>query len=290
MTRTASLIAATGLVTAAICLPLAAALHRDGSGSSNWPWSELGDWSDDDEDVAGGNIVSREFPWGDADRLELQVPASVHFTPAPAWHLSIRGPERILDRLSVADGRIGIRNSNMFHRHHVGSLEVQLAGPALRDVGINGSGSLTLDDLKQDTLSIHIRGSGTARGNGNIDELKIEILGSGSARLEQLATGAASVRIAGSGDADIAPTDNADIDIAGSGEVRLHSQPKHLRSEVHGSGRIIGVPGGGVPGGQTGATAQLTIAMERPFDVQSAAAAITGPARAALPRWNPPPG
>jgi hypothetical protein len=280
MTRTASLIAATGIVTAAICLPLAATLHRGVTGSSNWPWSALGDWSDDDDgddgDVVDGNIVSRDFPWGEADRLELQVPASVRFTPAPAWHLSIRGPERILDRLSVADGRIGIRNSNAFHRHRVGSLEVQLAGPALRDVGVNGSGTVSLDGLKQDTLSIHIRGSGTARGNGSVGELRIEILGSGSVRLEQLATGAASVRIAGSGDADIAPTDSADIDIAGSGEVRLHAEPKRLRSEVHGSGRIIGAPGG-----QTGASAEQTIAMERP---------ITRPPSAASPRWNPQPG
>jgi hypothetical protein len=66
------------------------------------------------------------------------------------------------------------------------------------------------------------------------------------------------VRIAGSGDADIAPIEAADVDIAGSGEVRLHSQPKHLRSQVHGSGRIIETPSG-----PTGAAGTLTIAMAR---------------------------
>jgi hypothetical protein len=262
MTRTASLLATIGILTAVICLPLAAALHRSASGSSNWPWSELGDWGDwgdwgnDDGGQPAGNVVSRDFQWGDADRLELDVPAAVHFVPAAAWHLSIRGPERTLDRLSVADGRIGFNDSSPFHHHHRGSLDVRLAGPALRDVGLNGSGTLTLDNLKQDTLSIHIRGSGSARANGSVDDLKIEILGSGSARLEHLATSSAMVRIAGSGDADIAPTEEADVDISGSGEVRLHSQPKRMRSEVHGSGRIIEVPGG-----QSGASSQPTIAM-----------------------------
>src|SRR5208282_5708521 len=176
MTRTASLIAITGILTAVICLPLAAVLHRGAGDSSNWPWSELGDWADDDEDLPAGNVVSRDFPWGDADRLELHVPAAVHFAPAPTWHLSIRGSERTLDRLQVSDGRIGIRDSSPFHGHHIGTLEVQLAGPALRDVGVNGSGTLTLDNLKQDTLSIHIRGSGSARASGNVDALKIEIM------------------------------------------------------------------------------------------------------------------
>jgi hypothetical protein len=259
MTRTASLIATVGILTAVICLPLAALLDRGDGAASYWPWSEWSGWGDDDAGAAAGNIVSRDFPWDDSDRLELQVPASVRFAPAPAWHLSIRGPEGTLERLRVSHGRIGIRDTSPFSRHHTGALQVELAGPALREVGLNGSGTLTLENLKQDTLSIHIRGSGSARGNGSVDELKIEILGSGSARFEQLTAGSATVRIAGSGDADIAPTEEANVDIAGSGEVRLHSQPKHLRTAVHGSGRIIGMPGG-----PTGPSADLTIARELP--------------------------
>lgn len=259
MTRTTSLVAAVGILTAVICLPLAAAVHRSSEGNSHWPLSGLGDWGDDDDDdIPAGNTVTRDFPWGDSDRLELQVPGSVHFQSAPAWHLSIRGPERVLDRLSVANGRIAIRHPGLFH-HHVGALDVQLAGPALHEIGLDGSGNLTLENLKQDSLSIHIRGSGSARGNGSVDDLRLEILGSGSAGLEHLAAGSATVRIAGSGDADIAPTDSADVDIAGSGEVRLHSAPKHIRSQVHGSGRIIEMPGAPTNGGG----AEPTIAMER---------------------------
>jgi hypothetical protein len=52
------------------------------------------------------------------------------------------------------------------------------------------------------------------------------------------------------------------VDIAGSGEVRLHSQPQHIRSQVHGSGRIIGMPGEH----SGGAAAEPTIAMEQPME------------------------
>jgi hypothetical protein len=247
MTRTTSLVAAVGILTAVICLPLAAALHRNVGDAARWPLAEFGDWGDDD-DMPAGNTVTRDFPWGDSDRLELQVAGSVHFQPAAAWHLSIRGPERVLDRLTVTNGRIALRHAGMFH-HHSGAIEVQLAGPALHDIGLDGSGNLTLENLKQDSVSIHIRGSGSARGNGSVGVLRLEILGSGSAGLEQLAAGSATVRIAGSGDADIAPTDSADVDIAGSGEVRLHSQPRRIHSQVHGSGRIIEMPGQPTDGG-----------------------------------------
>jgi hypothetical protein len=46
-----------------------------------------------------------------------------------------------------------------------------------------------------------------------------------------------------SGDADIAPIDDADIFIAGSGDVRLHTHPKHLNSKAAGSGQIIELSG-----------------------------------------------
>ena len=38
---------------------------------------------------------------------------------------------------------------------------------------------------------------------------------------------------------DIAPVDDADIFIVGSGDVRLHTHPKHLNSRVAGSGQVI---------------------------------------------------
>jgi hypothetical protein len=64
-------------------------------------------------------------------------------------------------------------------------------------------------------------------------------MGSGDALLEQLAARSSRIFIAGSGSADIAPIDEADIFIAGSGDVRLHTHPKHLDSKVAGSGQVI---------------------------------------------------
>jgi hypothetical protein len=54
------------------------------------------------------------------------------------------------------------------------------------------------------------------------------------------------VHIAGSGDTDIAPTDEADIHIAGSGNVNLHSNPKRMDTHIAGSGRIRNLGSGGI--------------------------------------------
>ena len=249
MTRTLSLIAAGGIATALVCLPLAAILYHHSGASRSWAWSDHLDWFNDDDDdnddakdkgSSGGQTAARDFDWNGGDQLELDVPGNLHFQPAAEWHLSIRAPQRVLDRLSVNDGRIALKPGR---RHHWVALDIELSGPTLRDITLNGTGKLVLDHLQQDSLAVAIHGSGSVRATGSVESLKLDIMGSGDARLEQLAARSAKIFIAGSGNADIAPSDDADVFIAGSGDVRLHTHPKHLSSKVAGSGRIIELSG-----------------------------------------------
>jgi hypothetical protein len=240
MNRTASIFAIGGILTAAICLPLAALMHRDGA--RPWRWESItADWNSDGPTRNGGPIVSRDFTWDGSDRVEFDGSGDLHFHPAPTWHLSVRGPEHTLDRLRVGDGRIRLHDSGFFHWDSPDHLDIQLSGPDLQQIAVNGSGSITLDDLKQEKVDIHIRGSGSALAHGSVESLHLEIAGSGSAQLEGLAAKDAYVRIAGSGDADIASTESADVSIAGSGDVRLHGSPRRLSSHVAGSGRVVNV-------------------------------------------------
>jgi len=237
-----------GIVTALVCLPLAAALSHHAGWS--WPGATHFSWSDDDDDDSDsssdgdrstgrdsrGATETRDFAWNGSDTLQLDIAANLHYVPAPQWHLTIRGPRRVLDRISTDGGRIGLARP---YHHTNGSVAIELSGPALRDITLNGSGKLTLDQLKQDALTVAIHGSGSVLASGSVDTLKLDIMGSGDAQLEQLAAKSGKIFIAGSGSADIAPIDAADISIAGSGDVRLHTNPKHLSSHVAGSGQVI---------------------------------------------------
>jgi len=217
-------------------------IHATAHGSwfghgSSWSWS-----SDDGSDT--GPILTRDYSWS-GDRLVLDIPGHVRFHPAPGWHLSIRGHEGTLNRIEVSDGRIREESHGFcfFCWDHFGRLQVDLSGPALREATLNGSGSIELQDLDQDHLQLRIRGSGTATGSGKVQSLRLEIMGSGSADLAQMAETDADVTIDGSGDADVAPVGEAQVTIAGSGDVRLHAHPAQLSTHVYGSGRISEVPG-----------------------------------------------
>ena len=247
MNRRLKFVAVLGILLALICLPFGIAIQAasaHGAGLESTSWFGFGDDESDDS----GPVVTRNFSWDGSERLELDVPGHVLFHTAPAWHLTIRGHEGMLNQLLVSDGRIREKNHGLsffgfIDWHHPEPVQIDLSGPELREAALNGSGSIDLQGLQQDRLRVEIRGSGWARGAGSVKSLKLEIMGSGSARLAQLAASDVDVTIDGSGDADISPSGTTQVTIAGSGDVRLHAHPAHLDTHIYGSGRVSEVEG-----------------------------------------------
>jgi len=240
MPRLVTRVALIGIGSALICLPLAVFLKGGSYRTKPFNWLDIKSFHHAEAKISPEGIqllikqddeenISRPFTWDGSDELTFNQSGELHFTTAPTWSLSISGPAKTLDSLSVANGRIT----------GDGPLDVTLTGPALRTVRLNGSGEITLDRLQQDALDIEIHGSGTVHAEGRVETLKLAIAGSGDAQLEELSAQTAKVAIAGSGDADIAPLELAEISILGSGSVRLHTRPRNLSSKIQGSGELI---------------------------------------------------
>jgi Putative auto-transporter adhesin, head GIN domain len=110
------------------------------------------------------------------------------------------------------------------------------------DAQIRGSGEVVLADIKQEALRIVMHGSGGITASGEVHEVSLDTAGSGRADLGRLVTQQANARIRGSGDVDLAPREDADISISGSGVARLHGAVARIHSHVSGSGQIKQVP------------------------------------------------
>jgi hypothetical protein len=107
---------------------------------------------------------------------------------------------------------------------------------------LRGSGEVVFADIKQQVLRIAMTGSGKLSASGEAHDVSLDSTGSGRADLGRLVTQLATARIRGSGDADLAPREDADISVSGSGVVRLHGTVAQLHSHVSGSGEIRQVP------------------------------------------------
>jgi hypothetical protein len=108
-----------------------------------------------------------------------------------------------------------------------------------RNVFVNGSQSIDLGRIEQESLNITIAASGSATAEGKVDTLNVQVLGSGNAALGKLAARTVKVSIMGSGTATVAPSQELKASIMGSGDVRLTTQPAEIERMIVGSGKIL---------------------------------------------------
>ena len=134
---------------------------------------------------------------------------------------------------------------------------VQIDARALQAVAIQGSGDLSVDRFKGDSLALNVIGSGDVQlGQVELKDLSVSISGSGDVRVagraEQqswkisgsgdvdagsLAGRAAKVELHGSGDVSLGVTEQLDAKLSGSGDLSYAGRPQ-LRQSVSGSGEI----------------------------------------------------
>ncbi len=199
---------------------------------------------------ASDAMVSRTYPWT-SGRLTVAVPAEVAFHPGPTWRMTITAPAGTLSHLIVDNGRITAESHGCFSLIPLcigygtgirGKVHVALTGPALRAIKVEGAARIRLDQLHQNRLAVQIDGSGSVHGSGSVRDLVVRIDGAASIHLAGMTEQHARVLINGTGRVAIAPTDSVSVDINGAGDVRLHSDPPHVSSEIDGAGEVTRVP------------------------------------------------
>jgi hypothetical protein len=116
-------------------------------------------------------------------------------------------------------------------------LVAHITVPELGAVRVIGSSTVTLHGIHTDDLALGVTGSATIRGDGAVRQLHVEISGSGTLELEQLAAERAAVVISGSGDAALAVAKALDVTISGSGDITYRGDPE-VKKHISGSGSV----------------------------------------------------
>ena len=88
------------------------------------------------------------------------------------------------------------------------------------------------------TTEVAVHGSGDATLQGKTKSCEFAIHGSGDVTANDYACDSAEVEINGSGSVDLAQIAELAVEIHGSGDVSYRGEPKLRRMEVHGSGSV----------------------------------------------------
>ena len=109
---------------------------------------------------------------------------------------------------------------------------------AKTDIQVSGSGNISFDDFHATDAKIVVNGSGNIKCKGNSDNLDVLISGSGNIDLFDFPAKTAAAKISGSGYINCLATDNYDLKLTGSGNIKYKKTDATVNSKSTGSGNI----------------------------------------------------
>jgi hypothetical protein len=233
MVQKLALIAVAGLAVSAVCMGAAAAI---GGADLDDGLDGLFGGGDRCEQVAGATATSRDMDWDGSDHAGLAIPVTANYTPGSDDKLHATGDAQVLAHLRIRDGMVEMDCRGWHSRME--NVVVTLPGREFRKFMLAGTGKMNLDHLNQANLKIQVAGVATVKANGKVDDLGIEMAGVSKADFSQVTGARADVKMAGVSEAEIAPSEAADIKIAGPSTINLYSNPKELNTEIAGPGRL----------------------------------------------------
>ena len=239
MVHKLTVIAIVGLTASAICMGAAAAI---GGGSFGDGLDMFMDGDRDHCRRVSATATNRDLDWDGSDKVQVVVYSDVRYTPGSDNKLHASGDPQVLAHLRIHDGIIDLDCRGWRDRDMI---KITLPGREFRKFGIAGRSDLTLNQVNQTNLRVEVAGTGTIKANGKVDDLDIKMAGIGHADFGKVQGRSARVEMAGIATADIAPSESADIKIAGPSTVNLYSNPKELDTQIAGPGRLHKLAPGG---------------------------------------------
>lgn len=195
--------------------------------------------------------VDRTFKWSGTDQLIIDLPVDVVFVQGAEAKIVASGPRSYVDRLRVDGGHITLAdNDGVDHDSitinafgvHVESdsdrMKITVIAPDVTKFDLRGSGDLEIRKFDHPAFAVQVSGSGDVEAAGRVETIAVDNSGSGYVNLADLKAKDAVFDVSGSGGGAVFASNKAKIDISGSGDVELRTEPKTVSSEITGSGEI----------------------------------------------------
>lgn len=196
-------------------------------------------------------VIDRTFAWTGKDALIVDLPVDVVFVQGAEAKIVASGPQDYIQRLRVDGGRITLDEGDDIDHDRLTidsrglrvesdseRVRITVVAPDVTKFDMRGSGDLDIRRYDHPNLSVTVSGSGDVKAAGRVELASLDNSGSGYVNLGDLKAKEAVVDVSGSGGGAIFATNRARIEISGSGDVELRTEPKTVNSEITGSGEV----------------------------------------------------
>ncbi len=189
-----------------------------------------------------GNVTTETRNVGEYEKVKLKGSMDIEFTQGPAQAAVIEAEDNVIQyvRLEVQGDELVVDlKDHISLKTHKG-ITIKLTAPHVNELALSGSGNIRITNTLQndDLVRLKLSGSGNIDGAVNSPEVNASSAGSGNIKLSG-ETKDLDVSLAGSGNFEGADlhSENAEVTIAGSGNVDVHASVK-LEAKIAGSGDV----------------------------------------------------
>ncbi|WP_028967471.1 head GIN domain-containing protein [Sphingomonas phyllosphaerae] len=192
------------------------------------------------EAPARGSGTTRSYDVRDFSGIKLAGSDDVDVRVGRGFSVRAEGDPRVLDKITVTREGDRLTISRRWSRAR-GNARVYVTLPRLTAASLDGSGNLTIDQVRGGSFDARLAGSGNLRiaqvateslglslaGSGNIatagqtGQFSLNLAGSGNVDAAALVARQAAIKSAGSGDIRATVRGPATISLVGSGDVDL---------------------------------------------------------------------
>jgi putative autotransporter adhesin-like protein len=150
----------------------------------------------------------------------------------------VRGDDNLLSHVTtrVHNGKLVVGTRGSFTT--ATPMSVEIGVPALDALALSGSGTVTADNIRSQSLTVTLTGSGLLRAGGTANRLDVSLGGSGDAQLEQVVARDVHAVLSGSGRIVVYATSKLDASVPGTGTILYSGNPSHVTTNVTGQGAI----------------------------------------------------
>lgn len=192
--------------------------------------------------TASGDKITETRTPGNFNGVNINGSRTIYVNYGTEYKVEIKGSKNLIPffKTSIINDvlYLSYEKVNVFHD----DLEIMVTLPEIKNAALSGSGKILIsgDFPLVDKLKASASGSGEIRADSpfEVNDLLINISGSGKINLEKIVAKDADVDISGSGDARINLTEELKARISGSGKLYYSGNPE-IDSSISGSGKLI---------------------------------------------------
>ncbi|NQX38531.1 Putative auto-transporter adhesin, head GIN domain [Pedobacter steynii] len=192
--------------------------------------------------TASGDKITETRTPGNFNGVNISGSKTIYVNYGTEYKVEIKGSKNLIPffKTSIINDVLYLSYEKVNVLHD--DLEVLVTLPQIKNAALSGSGKILIsgDFRLTDKLKTSASGSGEIRVDTpfEVNDLLVNISGSGKINLEKIVAKDADVDISGSGDARISITEELKARISGSGKLYYTGNPE-IDSKISGSGKLI---------------------------------------------------